>query len=445
MNVVYPSNVLHHVGGKGYNLYVGEYIQYHQKRERSMSYRSRFVIIILLVYILTTFVTPAQAGVPVVGRSAVLIDSKSGQILYTKNENQRLPPASTTKILTAIIALEQRKLIDEVVSGTNPGLVEPSAIGLKEGEKMVMENLLYSILLKSANDAAVAIAEEISGSVPEFAALMNKKARELGCTGSNFANPNGLPDPNHYSTAHDLAIIARYAMEKPEFRNFVSTKVKTIPRADDSDIKWLQNHNKLLWQYDGANGIKTGYTREAKQCLVASAEKDGREFIAVILGSEGNNIWSDAKGLLDYGFANFSTLRHKTAGTQVKTVEVAKGVSEVDLVTEKDYYYTVAKGKDLNVSESIVVNNNISAPVKKGQVLGRVKFMASNREIGSVNLVAQNDVPVKNYPLKKAASSTNTLLVGALMITVFVVWNVRKRRRKARRRSRLWINRDLIK
>lgn len=412
-----------------------------------MSYRKTIVSIIFLIYLLTAYVSPVMAAVPVVGQSAALIDSKSGRVLYTKNADQQAPPASTTKILTAIIALEKTKLDDIVTAGKNPGLVEPSAIGLKEGEKIRMEDLLYSLLLKSANDAAVAIAEHISGSVPGFAALMNKRAKELGAAGSNFVNPNGLPAPGHYSTAHDLAVIARYAMQNPDFRRIVCTKVKTIPRDNDDDIKWLQNHNKLLWRYEGSNGIKTGYTREAKQCLVASAEKDGQEFIAVILGSEGANVWSDAQALLDYGFTNFSTVLHKKAGIIVQTAKVAGGVSSVTLVTEKDFYYTTAKGKKLTVSEIIDLDDDISAPVMKGRVLGQLKFTAEGREIGAVNLVAQNDVQAKKSAISKTASSGNSLLVGVLALGILTAWKMRRRRRRLRPgdRSRLWINRDILK
>lgn len=405
-----------------------------------MQIRKLILILSIVIYLITGFVSPVRAAPNVVGRAAVLIDSKSGKILYTKNADEQLPPASTTKILTALIALENCNLTDIVTAGTEATLVEPSAIGLKEGEKISVENHLWGLLLKSANDSAVAIAEHISGSVSAFAELMNSRARALGATNSNFVNPNGLPDPNHYSTAHDLALIARRAMEIPEFRNIVSTKVKTIPRDDDDAVKWLQNHNKLLWQYDGAIGIKTGYTREAKQCLVASAEKDGQELIAVVLGSEGNNIWSDTKTLLDYGFNNYVTYKQKDANVLVQSLEIAKGAEQVSLVTEKEFFHTSPKGDPVNLSEKAVINPDIVAPVHKGQVLGKLMFVLENEDIGFVNLVAANDVEAKAFPITSEVKSVNLYLVAGVLLGIFLVFNIRQRRRR-RRKRRIFMNR----
>ncbi|MHB9094278.1 MAG: D-alanyl-D-alanine carboxypeptidase family protein [Eubacteriales bacterium] len=407
-----------------------------------MLIRRTILSLVILVYLVTSSIPMALAGPQIVGQAAVLIDSKSGKIVYAKNENTPMAPASTTKILTAILALEKCKPTDSVSAGKNATVVEPSAIGLKEGETITMENLLYSLMLKSANDAAIAIAEHVSGSVREFSALMNRKIREWGATNSNFINPNGLPDPNHYTTAHDLAIIAKHAMENQEFRNIVATKVKTIPRTDDTAIKWLQNHNKLLWRYDGANGIKTGYTKEAKQCLVASADRGGQEFIAVILSSEGTNVWSDAETLLNYGFTAFSTYKQKDANTLVRTVKVKKGTRDLALVTDKDFYYTLPKGQNRAVSEVVEINSEIKAPITKGQLLGKVKFVQQGEALGAVNLVAQNDVPAKRITIKGKTFPTTSILAAVLVLVSFIAWKGRKRKR---RKSRLWINRNAIR
>ncbi len=411
-----------------------------------MTARKITLCMIFLTLLITYTLPPAWAGPQVTAKSALLINVQSGTIVYGKNEKEPLPPASTTKILTALIALDKTKLTDIVTAGENPSLVEPSAIGLTEGESISMENLLYSLLLKSANDAAVAIAEHVSGSVPEFADLMNRTARELGAVNSNFVNPNGLPDPNHYSTAYDLALIARRAMENPEFRQIVSTKVKVIPRQDDSAIKWLENHNKLLWRYDGANGIKTGYTRQARQCLVASASKDGQEFIAVILGAEGTNVWLDAKNLLDYGFSNFATYQQRSAGSPVTTVGVKKGEKSVTLVTQKDFFYTLPRSQKGTITEEIITENDITGPVKKGQVLGQIKFNLDGKKIGSVDLIAGEDIPARKITFKGAAASLNPLVAGAVIIGAFVALTARRRRQRLRRKSgRIWINRNLIR
>jgi len=404
----------------------------------------KIVLSVVLIFCIIINAAPmAWAGPQVTGKSGILIDGKSGQVLYTKDADEPLPPASTTKILTAVIALERTKLTDKVTAGKNPSLVEPSAIGFMEGETLTMENLLYSLLVKSANDAAVAIAEHISGSVPEFARLMNETAGELGATNSNFTNPHGLPDPNHYSTAHDLAVIARYAMKNPVFREIVATKVKTIPRENDSDIQWLETHNKLLKRYELANGIKTGYTKEARQCLVASASDGQREFIAVVLGSEGNNIWTDATVLLDYGFDNYATIKHKNANTLIKTVSVNKGTGNAVLVTAEDFYYTIPKGETRAITEEVELDDNISAPVKKGQVLGRVKFLESGKMIGSANLIAQNNIPAEEAIVRDGASF-NPILAGGIILGLFTVWNIRRRRHKVRRKNK-WRYKNAIR
>lgn len=406
-----------------------------------MHIRRTILNLVAFIYIITCSTSSAWAEPNVVGRAAVLIDSKSGKILYAKNADEPLPPASTTKILTAALVLQNCKLTDIVTARQDATLVEPSAIGLKEGEKITVENLLYAMLLKSANDAAIAFADHISGSVSKFTELMNSRARSMGATNSHFTNPNGLPDPNHYTTAHDLAVIAKYAMEIPEFKEIVSAKVKVIPRTDDSAVKWLQNHNKMLWRYEGANGIKTGYTKEAKQCLVVSADKNGQELIAVILGSEGSNIWSDGQTLLDYGFDNYVTYKHKDANVAVQSVAVSKGTEKVTLVTQKAFFYTLPKGNQGSLTEKAVVNSEITAPVKKGQVLGKLFFFLKGKEIGFVNLVAENDAAVRSFSFNGGGSeSFNPLLAGGLLLGLFMIWKVRKRKRRKRR---VWLNRAI--
>lgn len=405
-----------------------------------MRIRRAILISVAFIYILICSTFPAWAEPNVVGRAAVLIDSKSGKILFAKNADEPLPPASTTKILTAVLVLQNCKLTDTVTAQKDATLVEPSAVGLKEGEKITVENLLYAMLLKSANDAAIAFADHISGSVSKFAELMNSRAKSLGATNSHFTNPNGLPDPNHYTTAHDLAVIAKHAMEIPEFREIVSAKVKVIPRTDDSAIKWLQNHNKMLWRYKGANGIKTGYTKEAKQCLVVSAEKNGQELIAVVLGSEGSNVWSDGQTLLDYGFDNYVTYKHKDANVAIKSVAVNKGTARVSLVTQKAFFYTLPKGGQGSLTEKAVVNPEITAPIKKGQVLGKLFFFLKGREIGYVNLVAGNDVAARAFSINGGSESVNPLIAGGLLLGLFLLWKVRKRKRRKRR---VWLNRAI--
>lgn len=356
----------------------------------------RIWIFITFLFILTAVIPSPAAALPeVVGEAAVVMDSKNGQLLYEKNPHQRLYPASTTKILTAIVALENAKLDDLVTIPKDACSVEGSAIGLREGERITLEDLLYAMLLNSGNDTAVAIAYHIGGSVEGFVEMMNKKAAELGAVESQFKNPNGLPLPDHYSTAYDMALIARYAMQNPEFRRIVSTKVKTITREITDAQVFLDNSNKLLWRYDGAIGIKTGYTVDARQCLISAAARDNRELIAVVLKSEGT-IWTDSVNLLDYGFAEFRPLSLTETGAFVTDVPVKYGVSEVvPALTGYSLTYNFPKDKQAEVRQEVFLKESITAPVKAGAKLGELAFFSGEVELGRVDLLAQKEMKRK--------------------------------------------------
>ncbi|MEG3070063.1 MAG: D-alanyl-D-alanine carboxypeptidase family protein [Candidatus Syntrophopropionicum ammoniitolerans] len=271
-------------------------------------------------------VTPASAAtVPdITGEAAVLMDSSSGQLLFAKNPDQRMYPASTTKIITAIIALESGRINDIVTIPLEACNVEGSAVGLQEGEQITLNDLIYALMLNSGNDCAVAIACHLGGSVDGFVQQMNKKAYEVGAVNTHFNNPNGLPEPNHYSTARDMALIAGYAMKNDNFRDIVSTKTQTIERSDPEAQVYLCNSNKMFWNYDIAVGIKTGYTEAAGQCLVTEAIRDQRELISVVMKSEGVNIWTDLS-LLDYGFTQFKTVTLSLAGEHAADAPVKYG------------------------------------------------------------------------------------------------------------------------
>lgn len=339
---------------------------------------------------------PAAAFPEIAGEAAALIDGRSGQFLYEKNPGQQLYPASTTKILTAIIALENSKLNDRVTITSEACNVEGSAIGLLEGEKMSMEDLLYAMMLNSGNDTAVAIAIHVAGSVEAFSNLMNKKAVELGAVNSNFVNPHGLTEPNHYTTAHDLALIAHYAMQNPEFRKIVATKIDTVDRADPLAQTYLENHNRLLWNYEGAIGVKNGYTDAARQCLVSAANHNGREILAVVLKTEGDNIWTDSKTLLDYGFNNYQSVCLTEAGKYAGEVPVRFGsVESVPVQTGCSLDYNFAKDESADFRPEVRLAAHVNAPVKTGTKLGEVLYFAGDRELGRVDLVAQKQVERK--------------------------------------------------
>jgi len=365
-----------------------------------MIYKRYIFLTVFFVFTLAVLLLGASWGwawgPEVTGAAAVLIDAKNGQVLFEKNSHLRIYPASTTKVLTAVVALENCRLDEMVRVCEEAPLVEGSSIGLRDGECLPLEDLLYALLLSSGNDAAVAIACHVAGSVENFAQMMNKKAAEIGAKESHFVNPSGLPDPGHYSTAYDMALIARYAMQNPDFRKIVSTMQKTIRRDDPDAQTYLLNHNKLLWLYEGANGIKTGYTVEAGQCLLSSAERRGRELIASVMKSEGTDIWSDAEKLLDFGFTVFEPVVLAEAGKVVAEVPVKYGVGGVVLAqVGSTFSYNFQRGETPALKQEIVLKKGISAPLKAGEKLGDLVFYRGEKEIGRVELVAAREVKRK--------------------------------------------------
>lgn len=333
-------------------------------------------------------------GAPdIVAKGAVLIDASSGQVLYSLNQNVPLPPASTTKVLTGILALEKLNPNDTVTVSADAAKVEGTRIGLFEGEKVKVNDLVYALLMNSANDAAIALAEKVSGSTEKFALLMNDKARQLGAKNSNFVNPNGLPNPKHYTTAYDLAMITRYAMQNPTFRKIVATSSYEIQREKSDAQRNLFNHNKLIqprsiYRYPGATGVKTGYTIQARQCIVASAQREGREYIAVVLGAEA--IWNEPTKLLNYGFNNFHSVDVNIPGEFVQAVSVKNSSEKAELVTEKKFSFSLPIGVNTVPSRKIVLSTKVEAPVKAGTKMGQIEYYYKGQKIGSVNLVSKN-------------------------------------------------------
>lgn len=389
---------------------------------------------------------PVWAGpvLDIVGESALVLDSRNGQVLFEKNAHQKMYPASTTKILTAVIALERGRLDDVVTIPACASGVEGSAIGLQEGERLTLEELLYAMMLNSGNDSALAVACHIGGSVEGFVDLMNQKSRELGAIDSHFANPNGLPDDNHFTSAYDLALISRYAMQNPVFRKIVGTKTRTIHRDIPGAQTYLLNHNKLIWNYDGADGIKTGYTTLAKNCLVASARRPcgdlyqvlpgvrstaggDRELIAVVLGSEGGSIWSDTGRLLDYGFDDFVPALLVDTGHFVESLAVRFGKDNALLQTGSSLFYDFSRDDYSIVRQEIVLYKGTKAPVTAGEKLGDLVFFAGDKELGRVDLVAQQAVE------RKIITRWWLYLALAALFYTFLIT-----RRYKRLRRRLW-------
>mgnify|MGYP000843551360 CR=1 FL=1 len=388
----------------------------------------KVVLILAVVLLLFGVVQPvgAQPSLSINGQAAVLLDAQSKQVLYENNKDEKLPPASITKILTTIMAIESGKLDETVTIGPNPPLLEGTRVYLEEGEKIKLRELVIASLVNSANDAALAIAEYLGGTEEKFAQAMNERARELGARNSNFVNAHGLSAENHYTTAYDMGVIACYAMQNETFREIVKMKV-----YDWEGQAWqtrLINKNEMLWSYKGANGIKTGYTKEAKCTIVASAARDGQEFIAVVLGSVGNNTWTDAEKVLDYGFANFRKLQ------LAKPDEVAARVQfdpeekkELLLATGQELTVTVPLGANQKV-ESHVVLNPLGKKVEKGQVSGKMEYYVDGEQVGSVDLIARNSLVLSSRPYFEYV-----LFVIAGIYLCQIMWRIYQRYRMGRR------------
>ncbi len=339
--------------------------------------------------------------------SAILIDARTGNVLYEKNSNQKAYPASTTKILTAYIALTQISDTNtEIIPSRNAIMSVPVGSSLayfSENEKLTLEQVLFGLLLPSGNDAANILAEHISGSSSNFAELMNVTAENLGATNSHFVNPSGWHDNEHYTTAADLAKIAYNAMKIPKFKEIVSQTRYVMPETNVSKLKrTFINTNKLLssgeYFYEAATGIKTGYTSQAGNCLVASASKDGVELISVTMG--GNTIpvgksavYTDTINLLNFGFENYHNNQLVSQSNLITTITPKKsGKKTLDLITDSPINVLVENGDTPVFNRIISLNDKIVAPIKKGDILGTLTYTEDNEVVGIVNLVAKTDI-----------------------------------------------------
>jgi D-alanyl-D-alanine carboxypeptidase (penicillin-binding protein 5/6) len=338
-------------------------------------------------------------GPYVTARSAVLIEATTGTVVYGKNERMRMHPASTTKIMTALLAIELGDTESTVlVSGKAAGIVG-SSLWLRKGQKMKLGDLIRGTMLKSGNDGCVAIAEHIAGSEKDFVRMMNVKARKLGAMNTRFANPHGLTEPNHYSTAFDLALMARYGLKYPLFADIVSTREAevTLTQGESEEKRKLANTNWLLWSFEGADGVKTGTTAAAGYCLVASATRNGVQFISVVLDSDAR--WSDSARLLSYGFDKFHVMTFAEKGRTLTKIRVEGGMEpEVGVMPEDDMRIIVPRALSHLIEERIILDEPLNAPVGSGQTIGRLAIVFDKEELARVNLVAETSVAKLTLP-----------------------------------------------
>ena len=328
---------------------------------------------------------------------ACLYIPEANIIAYEKSANERHSMASTTKIMTALIALENSEL-DRIVTVSEKAVgIEGSSVYLKGGDKYTMNDLLYALLLQSANDAACAIAIELGGSIEGFADMMNEKAAALGLTDTHFENPHGLDSENHYTTAKELALITAEALKDPDFKTIVSTYRKTISTIDGDCVRTVVNHNKMLLLYEDAIGVKTGFTKKTGRCLVSAAERDGLTLISVTLNA--SNDWSDHKKLLDCGFEEYEKKVLAKANEIVFDAYILNGEKQTVRCSNSDEISLITERLQGDITRKTELNRMISAPVKKGDVLGYVFFKSGDTVLASSPLLAEEDV--KEIKIKK--------------------------------------------
>lgn len=381
------------------------------KFKRYLEYFFIIILIILNALCPLSFATQTSSeNTPnISAEAAILIDASTGTILFEKNSENKMYPASTTKILTAIIAIEKCNLGDTVTVQNSAIKAIPSGYSsayLSEGEQITVKDLLKVFLVHSANDAGNVLAEHISGSIDNFSNLMNEKAEEIGCKNSHFLNPSGIHDENHYTTAKDLAEIASYCMKNSTFRSIVSMKNCTIDKTNKSDARTYKNTNDLLnpsskYYISECVGIKTGYTSEAKNCLISAFTKNKLNLISVILGapvleSGESTRCIDSTTLYKYGYSTYSVETLATKGDSIKNIEIDNATEEtknLSLILENDV--TLLKNtKNPNDSSEIKLKNNISAPIKENDIIGTVTYTSCGLEY-TTNLLASHDVVAK--------------------------------------------------
>ena len=358
-----------------------------------------FLALILIVctalFLCSASARPSYTETPALSaKSAVLIDALTGNILIEKNAHSRMAMASTTKIMTDLVAAELGQL-DKVVS-VHPSAVgvEGSSIYLFAGEKMTLRDLLSAMLLESANDAAAAIAIEIGGSIPAFCDMMNARADELGLSDTHFTNPHGLYDEDHYTTAYELARITREALKNEDIKSIVATQKMTI-KPIDGNVRVLRNHNKMLAFYEGAIGVKTGFTKKSGRCLVSAAERDGLTLIAVTINAPDD--WNDHKALLDKGFECFEALPLTKSGKVCYMLDVMGGdATSIPLVYKDTLRATVKKGSKNKILCVIETFNRYEfAPLAADKVMGRAIFYLDGEKVAQTDLISLTEVNIR--------------------------------------------------
>jgi serine-type D-Ala-D-Ala carboxypeptidase (penicillin-binding protein 5/6) len=378
--------------------------------------------------------------------SAVLMDAETGTILYSKNMDIAYPPASTTKILTALLTLEKTSLGDSVTVGKNPPFADGSAVGIREGEVLTVKDLLYGLLLESGNDCAEALAEHISGSKEKFAELMNSRASELGALNSNFVNPNGLYNKEHKSSAKDMALIMRELIKYPEFKQIATTPIYKIEPTNKCDVpRYANNKNKLVLKgystyYKDSIGGKTGYTIDSQHSYMAAAERNGQKLIIALIHDSKKTYFEDSVALFNYGFNNYELKRLYTKGDEISSYKISEELI-IPLLAGEDFSFVKEKNSSsdphLSITESDIKNKSFV----RGEKIAEAAIIYNDTTLGKINLASGIDYHIKPVAVmvekgKEVAPDIFKFfvyMVLSLLFILFLLLMIRKRNIRRRR------------
>lgn len=395
-------------------------------------YKISIVIAVLVMIMLNLFSVYADDDLSINAKSALLIEKNTGKIIYDKNIKEQNYPASTTKILTAIITIENCDLDDVVTVSQNAISNVPKSYviaPLFAGEQIKVRDLLYALLLKSSNDAAYALAEHVGGSVEGFSEMMNNKAQELGCENSHFVNPNGIDNPEHYTTAYDMYLISNYAMKNETFAEIVSTYQYTLPATNKypANDRVMKNTNNFVnpssvYYNENVKGIKTGTTDLAGNCLITESVNNGLEYFTVVLGAETSDAkFVETKEMIDYAFNNFTLTELHKKDDVISSIEIENAAKEnniLNLALSDDIIVMNNVNTDVaEIEPEITLKDNIKAPISKGQEIGIVKYNVDGIEY-TVKLLAANDVSSQTYYIETAIGIGTVLIILMILVTI---------------------------
>ena len=359
-----------------------------------------YLMLISLLMLVITNSAVAEPQIDINAPSAILMDAGTGTILFEKNAHEKMEPASITKIMTLIIALESVEsgkvnLSDIVRVSERAWKTGGSQVFLGPGEEQTLETLLKCIVISSANDASMAVAEYIGGSVEGFVKLMNDKAKELGMKNTHFTNPHGLTDPDHYTTAYDIALMSRELVKYPIFFKWSTIWMDYLEHTDKKrEATMLANTNKLLGKYEGLDGLKTGFHNKAGHCFAGTAKRGDFRLISVVLNAQNSNQrFEDTVKLLDYGFGHYDSIKVVEKGMVQKTIPVEKGhINEVNVIVPEDVSILIEKGKQDQINTKIDIPEKLSAPLSKNQEVGTLTVEQNGKTVKQINLVVSEDV-----------------------------------------------------